>query len=141
MTNWFRNRQKDWFNWGIVLPSETTPPKATVTPPAATAGSSKRRAPKINPLFKKLQTRAPAASVLWAKQNKDLIDEALAKTRDVGDRQHVTATMYAALSDTEHAFWEHKVAKQVSNLKDNPDAPYAYVSVDLTVCSTILTDP
>ena len=71
-----------------------------------------------------MQKRALAASALWAKVNKDLVDEAWKNKRDPGDRQHLVATMYAALDDDAHSYWEGEVIKHVAALKDNPDAPY-----------------
>ena len=127
ITNWFRNRLKDWANWGIVLPNDASELPATQPPAAATTAPERRNKKKatVNPLFKKLQSRAPAASALWAKANKALVDEAWAQGKhEVGDRQHLVATMYDALSDEEHAYWEDQVAKQVAEVRDNPDAPY-----------------
>ena len=76
-----------------------------------------------NSLFKKLQSHAP--STLWAKVNKELIDEEWAKGKhNVSDWQHLVRTMYAALRDEKHAYWEEQVAKQVAEVRNNPGTPY-----------------
>ncbi|TFK81874.1 hypothetical protein K466DRAFT_568757 [Polyporus arcularius HHB13444] len=108
--HWYRNRRQKEKREGGVTDVEAPEPQ-------------RKKVKDISPIFKKLRGRAPAASQLWAKANKDKVDEALGEG-DIGKRQVIVADLFNALPEEEQEIWYDKVVAIEDARKNDPDAAF-----------------
>ena len=104
--------------------------------PAAASQLSFIRKKVVPPLTKRIQSRATTASVLWARENKQEVDDAI-EGSSIGQRNHAIKTLWDALPAEKKEIYIQKAQAQKSQAVHG-DAWIEYVALLMSYVHSLI---